>query len=126
MNKETKKLLDYGFATYSAYNTEGEHLPRAAVIGGKTENVSLRIDPISLLLEKGKAKRVEVQICLPESLRAPIAIGDVVGYAEYSVDGEVVAKADIRATEDVQQISYRDLLYRLLRGMIGAFEDETD
>ena len=39
---------------------------------------------VTLLLEKGKAKRVEVQIRLPESLRAPIAIGDVVGYADVS------------------------------------------
>lgn len=120
-NAETKKLLDLGFASYAAYKTEGAALPRLSVLGGKAEDVGIRVSPISILLEKGKEKRIEEKICLPEVLAAPIKTGDAVGYVEYSVDGEVVAKADILATEDVAQISYGDLLYRLFRGMIGAF-----
>lgn len=119
-NAETKKLLDLGFARYASYKTDGEELPRMTVQGGKCEDVGIRINPIALLLEKGKEKRVEVKICLPDTLCAPIKTGDTVGYAEYSVDGTTIAKADILATEDVAQISYVDLLYRLFRGMIGA------
>ena len=120
-NAETKKLLDYGFASYAVYKTEGEMLPRVTVQGGKNEDIGLFLKPISLILEKGKEKRVEVRISIPEVLCAPITANDPVGYAEYLVDGNVVAKADILATEDVQQISYADLLYRLFKEMIGAF-----
>lgn len=120
-NAETKKLLDFGFASYATYKTDGEALPRMSVQGGKSEDVGVRISPISILLEKGKEKRVEVKVCLPDVICAPIKADERIGYAEYSVDGTVVAKADILATEDVEQISYGDLLYRLFRGMIGAF-----
>ena len=125
-NAEAKKLLDLGFASYASYKTNGEELPRMSVQGGKSDDVGLRIAPISLLLEKGQEKRVEVKICLPDTLCAPILIDKPIGYAEYSVDGTVVGKADIFATEEVMQISYRDLLYRLFCKTIGAFPLETD
>ena len=125
-NAEAKKLLDLGFASYASYKTDGEELPRMSVQGGKSDDVGLRIAPISLLLEKGKEKRVEVKISLPDTLCAPILTDKPIGYAEYSVDGVVVGKADILATEEVQKISYRDLLYRLFCKTIGAFPSITD
>ena len=125
-NAEAKKLLDFGFAGYASYKTEGEVLPRVPVQGGKNDTVALRIAPISLLLKKGEEKRVKVEIHLPEVLSAPIKTDAPIGYAEYTVDGTVVAKADIFATEDIACLSYGDLLYRLFCGMIGAFPATAD
>ena len=125
-NAEAKKLLDFGFATYASYKTEGDSLQRISVQGGKRDEVDLRIAPISLLLKKGEEKRVKVEIHLPKVLCAPVKIDTPLGYAEYTVDGTVVAKADIFATEDVDRISYSDLLYRLFCRMIGAFSAGVD
>lgn len=121
-NAEAKKLLDYGFAEYALCQREGEELSPLTVTGGSAESVAVRLNDFSALLKKGQEKNVEVRLVLPRSVSAPIAVGDCVGYAEYSVDGTVIGKADVLATEEVASISFLDILLRLLCGMIGAFE----
>ena len=122
-NAEAKKLLDYGFAGYTLYKAEEQELPRIPVAGGRSGDVGIRLVPFSALLAKGEEKRVEVKVVLPRSVAAPIEEGDIIGYAEYTVDGRVIGRADALATDSVERISYFDLLYRLLSEMVGAFSE---
>ena len=122
-NAEAKKLLDYGFAGYTLYKAEEQELPRIPAAGGRSGDVGIRLVPFSALLAKGEEKRVEVKVVLPRSVAAPIEEGDIIGYAEYTVDGRVIGRADALATDSVERISYFDLLYRLLSEMVGAFSE---
>ena len=119
-NAEAKRLLDYGFANYTSYSTEGRNLEPIAVKGGTSDRVPLTLAPVSILLKKGEDKRVSERIVLPDALSAPLKEGDCVGYAEYTVDGREVGRADIIANVGVERISFLRLLYRLFCDTIGA------
>ncbi len=121
-NAETKKLLDYGFANYALYTNEGGDAGALPVTGGIADSVRLQTKPHSALLSKGKEKNVAVKINLPETAAAPIKAGDVIGKAEYSVDGQVIGTADICAVEDVGKISFFEILFRLFEGFLSARE----
>lgn len=124
-NAEAKKLLDYGFSEYAVYHADGGEIPRLSVTGGVHRDTALRLAPFSALLGKGEEKRVTVKAVLPKSVAAPIRVGDPVGYAEYTVDGRVIGRADIVATEEVAKIGFRELAYRLFLNMVGAFEENS-
>lgn len=121
-NAETKKLLDFGFSGYATYHAPEETLPSLAVSGGTTEDIEIKLCEFSALLEKGKETRVTRTIVLPDSISAPIKSGDILGYAEYSVDGESIGRADIVACEDVEKIGFFDIVFRMLCHMLGAFK----
>ena len=120
-NAEAKKLLDYGFSGYSVYHAKEEDLGTLKVSGGKGAEVALEGKEGAILLEKGQERRITTRKVLPKTVTAPIAAGDVVGYVEYTVDEKVVGRCDIVACEDVERVSYTDLILQLLRGMLGVF-----
>ncbi|MBO7292578.1 MAG: D-alanyl-D-alanine carboxypeptidase [Clostridia bacterium] len=121
-NAETKKLLDYGFSGYATFHAPEEELLQLPVSGGTAEKVGVKLCEFSALLEKGKETRVTRTIVLPERLSAPIRCGDVLGYAEYSVDGESIGRADILAREEVRGVGFFDIVFRMLCHMLGAFK----
>ncbi len=119
-NAEAKKLLDYGFSNYSSYSDKDSEVADIAVRGGVLDMLPLKCEPFAALLGKGEEKRVEKAYVLPDSVSAPIKKGDVVGEVEYRVGDRLVGKADIRAAEDVERISYVHIFLRLVRAALGA------
>lgn len=118
-NAEAKKLLDYGFASYTCYKTEGESLAPIPLLGSKSDMLPICVAPISVVLQKGQDSRIKVEYSLPESLSAPVTEGDVIGYAEYTVDGKTVAKADVVALASAEPIGFLELLWRLFCQTVG-------
>lgn len=119
-NAEAKKLLDYGFSNYASYSDKDGTITEIDVRGGISDAITLECEPFVALLGKGEEKRVEKSCVLPDSLTAPVKRGDVVGAVEYRVGDRLVGKADIRAAEDVERISYVHLFLRLVRAALGA------
>ena len=119
-NAEAKKLLDYGFSNYASYSDKDGTITEINVRGGISDAITLECEPFVALLGKGEEKRVEKSYVLPDSLTAPVKRGDVVGAVEYRVGDRLVGKADIRAAEDVERISYIHLFLRLVRAALGA------
>lgn len=119
-NAEAKKLLDYGFSNYASYSDKDGTITEIDVRGGISDAITLECEPFVALLGKGEEKRVEKSYVLPDSLTAPVKRGDVVGAVEYRVGDRLVGKADIRAAEDVERISYVHLFLRLVRAALGA------
>lgn len=119
-NAEAKKLLDYGFSNYASYSDKDGTITKIDVRGGISDAITLECEPFVALLGKGEEKRVEKSYVLPDSLTAPVKRGDVVGAVEYRVGDRLVGKADIRAAEDVERISYVHLFLRLVRAALGA------
>lgn len=122
-NAEAKKLLDYGFSTYSCYKTEAQQLAPIPLTGGKADTLGICVQPIAVTLQKGQEGRVNVAYKLPTAVSAPIRAGETVGTAEYTVDGNLIATADILATEDAEGIRFVDLLWRLFCRTIGVFSN---
>lgn len=117
---DAKKLLDFGFANYAVYTPEALPLASIAVKGGVkgTAELSLAVDDI--LVAKGREKRIEAIIKLPDSVAAPIEKGQVLGKVRYALDGATVAEADIVSAEAVRRMGIWDVLRRQCAAPIFA------
>ena len=114
-NATAVRLLDYGFANYELFKSEQPQLCELAVLAGKQQAVPLSYGVLSMVLEKGQGKRVEVTVELPERLVAPVAAGQVVGKISWTLDGKELGCADITAKESVKRLTVLDLFVKLFR-----------
>ncbi len=113
-NEAAKQLLDYGFANYSVFTSEGGSAGEARVIGGVKGSCACEIAPYSTLLPKGKGKNVVTELLISEETAAPIRRGDALGTVRYLLDGNVIAECPILAAEDVEKIGFFGLLSKML------------
>ncbi len=113
-NEAAKKLLDYGFSTYSyVCFTEG-NLEPVHVLGGITDSCGLRYGKADFVLPKGSASSVTQSVTVPEQISAPVQAGDVIGSISYMLNGEVLGSVEVTAAEDVPKISYLGFFKRIL------------
>lgn len=117
-NEAAKTLLDYGYANYAVYKSEGGNGDTLPVTGGVADGVGTSYGEFSAVLKKGDEKNVTETVTLNESVAAPVKAGDVVGEVTYSIGDEVIGKVPVTASEDVAKISYWGLILRLLRGVL--------
>ncbi|MFR5864823.1 MAG: hypothetical protein ACLUFV_06450 [Acutalibacteraceae bacterium] len=112
-------MLDYGFANYRIVTPEKLDVEPIRVERGISDFSELEYDSFSLLLEKGKEAKIEQRITLEPSLQAPVAKGDVAGYVEFYVDGELQTKVPVRVTEDNGEIGFSDIFSRVLKKLLA-------
>lgn len=112
-NNAAKTLLDWGFGKYSIYKADGGEIGSVSITGGVTDSVRVRAGDFKILLPCGKGKDVTETIDMPESLPAPVTVGQNVGYVRYFLDDEEIGCAEITAMDDGQRIGYFGVLYRL-------------
>lgn len=117
-NAEAVKLLDWGFAQFSLYTYEARSFGCIAAASGDREAFGCETAGISLLVPKSKRSAIKEELCLPEKVEAPIAVGDKIGGVRITVDGELIGEADIVASEAVGRLSFMQLLLILLRSFI--------
>ena len=113
-NEIAKKLLDYGFANYKYINYETVEEEPIKVLGGGSNSCKLVCEKFDTVLDKSQAaKGIEKVINLPESISAPIKIGEVVGSVDYKIGEEIIGSSRILAAEEIDKISYGGLIKRI-------------
>jgi len=117
-NAEAAKLLDWGFANYSLYTYEACEQGRIKLLGSKDNSISCVSQGISILVPKGKASKVTVEAELPESVSAPITVGDAVGKLTFKLDGETIGELNITSSETATRITFAELLFIMLQRFI--------
>lgn len=117
--KDAAALLDHGFAGWSMQTPEIPEIPEGAVTGGMQGTVKAET-PVApqLLLDSSQKGSVESKIILNEELQAPITAGDIIGKVEYYSGEELLAAVDIKAAEDVEEITFLSSLLYLLQGLL--------
>ena len=115
-----KKLLDYGFANYAVTVPQKEELGLFPVENGYNGSVDVDYTPPSVLVSKGKAASLTSSYSVP-GLTAPVNEGDVVGSVDYYIDGEHVARADVRAVSSDRRITFWDEFFRVLRSALSFY-----
>ena len=116
--QETMKLLDYGFANYSAEKglPEGEKMGQIPVKKGMQDEVDLVVgEEISFLLQKDGAKEWETKVETLPFLDAPVKAGEKVGEVIYLIDGQEVGRAALLTAEEVKKADIGTMLERLLK-----------
>ena len=116
-------LLDYGFANYSVQKAveKNEEISKIPVLKGTEEEVSaIAEEELTILTSKGNQNELEKRIDIPDALTAPIDEGEVIGTAEFLLDGEVKGSVNIIAANKIVKKSYREFLWDAVKKWISC------
>ncbi len=104
---ETRKLLTYGFRFFETEVLLDADQPAVAeeVWMGLSDVVDLGVTghDVALTLPRGQMKNVQVSYDVDTPLKAPIAKGDVLGVARWTVNDEVVLERSLEALNAVEE-----------------------
>ena len=116
--QETMKLLDYGFANYTAQKglPAGQKMVEIPVTKGMRDSVPVVVkEEISILLKKDMGGDWETQTEVLPSMDAPVAAGEKVGELVYLINGEEVGRTDLVTAEAVEKANINTMLQRMLK-----------
>lgn len=121
-NEAARAMLDFGFSNYALYSEPERALEYADVTRGVLDRVALYSNGFSKLVNKSDKKKIEKEYTIPETVSAPLYVGDVVGTVTYKLNGEVIGKSDVFVGEDVAEIGVGELFMRILKTVLtGAY-----
>ena len=107
----TKKLLDESFNTYSPYTlfSENQIITSIKVSDGKKKEILLKPSNESIIpLKKDEEKKLLTVLHIPEVLYAPLKKGQEIGSMTTYLDGKIVNKTDLIASETIEKQSFKD------------------
>ena len=116
--QETMKLLDYGFANYSAQKglPAEEKMAEIPITKGMADTVDAVVkEEISFLLKKDSGKEWETKVETLPTVDAPVKKGEKVGEVVYTISGKEVGRADLITSEDVEKADLGTMLERMLK-----------
>jgi D-alanyl-D-alanine carboxypeptidase (penicillin-binding protein 5/6) len=122
-NALAAKLLDFGFANYALFSKKEADMEALPLTGSVKKTLAIKKTGYEALLEKADIAKIEEVCELPESVKAPVKAGDIIGSVTYKCGGTVLGKADIVAAEDAERIGFFTLLLRMLRYMVCSPEN---
>lgn len=118
---DAAKLLDFGFANFISLKPklQEDALEPLKVNNGVKKNVNLKVDfSKDIFIEKGKEKNITYSLELLNEVKAPIKENDVIGKLIYKSGEEIVAEYDVKASENIEKISFFIAFKSLLYGLI--------
>ena len=115
-NRTATKLLDMGFADYSAYSHAGDSVTLPTE-GATVPAATVRYASFGAVVPKGSAGRVLAKAEMPEKLTAPLTAGQQVGDLVFTLDGKEIGRVPILVCEDVPKIGFFTLFCRMLAQM---------
>lgn len=121
--KESKKLLDYGFANYSNYSVAktGDVVTELPVSKGDKNNIKvISSGEISVLIKKGEDKSIRKEIKLPETLVAPINKDQQIGEMLIYKNDKEIGKFPLVSGSDVNKSSFIVNLRKSLEYWFGT------
>ncbi|HIS78728.1 MAG TPA: D-alanyl-D-alanine carboxypeptidase, partial [Candidatus Caccousia stercoris] len=102
-------LLDAGFSGWAltAPSLSPDALAPVAVEKGMQSTVAVEADPLTgVVVPKGREGEVVCEAVMEESLTAPVEQGQAVGEVTCVLDGEVLARSQIRAVSSVEALTF--------------------
>ena len=102
-------LLDYGFNEFKAYTLfkAGETVERAATWEGVVPSVPLIVDqPVTITLSFAERKGLKVVADMPETVKAPIAVGQPIGKLVISAPGMSDQDYGLKAGSEVGRLGF--------------------
>ena len=120
-----KEMFDYGFANYRLYPVAQRGTPirgSLPVISGEKDSVSLELDgDLTLLVLKGTEQNIQLVPDLPESVDAPVQVGQQIGSVSVIVEGKNAASIPISASESVDAKGFRHGIRRFWQQWLVKF-----
>jgi D-alanyl-D-alanine carboxypeptidase (penicillin-binding protein 5/6) len=103
---ESQKLMTYGFRyfeTHKLYDA-GEVISSARVWSGKDNSVDLGInEEVYITIPRGQSGELQATLSVEETIRAEVALGQVLGRVEISLGDEQLYQGDVSAMQAVER-----------------------
>lgn len=115
-------LLDVGFSGWAltAPSLSSDALAPIAVEKGMQSTVAVEADPLTgVVVPKGREGEVVCETTMEETLTAPVEQGQAVGEVTCVLDGEVLARSQIRAASSVEALTFSSAWLSLLRAVVS-------
>ncbi|MBS4536232.1 D-alanyl-D-alanine carboxypeptidase [Clostridium sp. D2Q-14] len=116
-NEDSKKLLDYAFANYKSvklYNKD-DIVGNIMIEKGKTNKVPVKIkNDINLLLEKSNNEKIDKEININKSIKAPIIKGQKVGEIDIKLNNESIITEDLIIDDNIEKANVINIFKELL------------
>lgn len=112
---EVSEMLNFAFANYEneIYLKKDVDIMELPINNAQEKAIKVRASRnLCYFSEKGDTS-CQIEYDLPDKLSAPITEGEVVGKASLVRNGEVVASAEIVASQSAQKLSYWDYFKKL-------------
>lgn len=107
-------LFGYAFSNYKStvIQPKGQSIDNSIrVVGGKEKTISIAMqEDVKTLVKRGDDGEYELHYKLPDKVKAPIKVGDEVGKAYLTRNGEVVKEYSVVCNKDVEKGNFFDLL----------------
>ncbi|MEX1198108.1 MAG: D-alanyl-D-alanine carboxypeptidase family protein [Pseudohongiellaceae bacterium] len=103
---ETQKMLNYGFRFFESnqFYSAGEVLESARVWSGAENNVDLGIaEDVYLTVPRGASDDMQATLDIPDTLRAPIEAGQVIGSVALTLNDEELYNGEVVAINAVER-----------------------
>lgn len=114
-NAEAKKLLDFGFANFGIFTIKENTLLPIQVKGGISDICELKSPEINIVIEKEKFSSIITKNELPESINAPVCIGDKIGRIVLEHNEKEIFSSEIISTEEIPAISFLGVLFKTIK-----------
>jgi D-alanyl-D-alanine carboxypeptidase (penicillin-binding protein 5/6) len=106
---ESANLLQWGFRYFETQNVlaAGQTIESAKVWKSTIDQVELTVpNNLTLTLSRGSFDELAIAAQVNDQLEAPLSVGDVVGFVEVQLDGEIVGRSDIVVADDVPEAGF--------------------
>ncbi len=97
-----RKMLDYGFSELNEGVVKPDLPAHISVVGGVTDSVSISLKPYVYTYSDEQVS--SYRLFVEKFVYAPIAVGTVVGYCEYYLNGVIVATESVVTGESVHRM----------------------
>lgn len=111
--KDHNSLYDAAFDMYGRLQLKGGEY-NIPVVNGKNEQLTAVASDMDFVCEKGKADKVETKVCHDRFVYAPVKKGDTVGYLIHTVNGEEIARSEMKSKVDISQIKKKTFIEKII------------
>ena len=117
-NTDAKVLLDYGFSSFSLYESDEQVLETAPVYFGKTTDVQLVKEGFCKIIKKSDIKNVEVIYEIPEYVSAPKSTIEPVGCVWYKIGDATLGKCNIYVESELKKLDFLTLFVTFIKSIV--------
>lgn len=117
-NQIATKLLDWGFSNFLLYKNNGEIIDNIKVTGGTDATVSAAYQDFCAVVEKNKAKEIEITKSIPDSVQAPIINGQTIGNITYKINSQILGESPLTASETVEKMDFYTMFFKIFSKII--------
>ena len=114
-NAAAVSLLDYGFANYTIYKSEGKLLKNIPVLRGMSSTVDAEYADFSYVSAKNELSGITATVEIPEKIEAPVKQGDVIGQVVFKISDREIGRCDIITKNTVEKLSFAGILLTFLK-----------